>query len=429
MNVQSWKIWLIGICAILCIGFALTEAIPGNPLDRLSTDLDPRSGQKTALQENARQRWKVKLGLHLPAYPISIEPLALSSWPYPDTKKLFALTGNTEVRTAWLHLTEKWKGTDTLVWLHSAVEQGDTAAFFHWCKTAQWPISYAKTRDWTWYIPTLKFHAHNRFFRFLWGDGERAKGILRGDLGISYTTGQPVELQFSHRWWHSVALGFLALLFSTLMAGGMAFALGLRKQGSRWLPMVLLAFSAVPTFLAGTALLWIFANPDLFQWFPSGGMEPAGGFSNHNHGWSGTWFKMSFWILPLISLSYGLIVSFSLPWTQAVKNILAQPFFQTARAKGLGLYKAFFVHALPQLLPLMATMVSQALPALIGGSVVIETLFTWPGLGKLTIDAVFAKDQPVLVAMLTLSGILTLTIFLGSNLLQKWLDPRIENHG
>ena len=108
---------------------------------------------------------------------------------------------------------------------------------------------------------------------------------------------------------------------------------------------------------------------------------------------------------------------------------MAQPFFQTARAKGLGLYKAFFVHALPQLLPLMATMVSQALPALIGGSVVIETLFTWPGLGKLTIDAVFAKDQPVLVAMLTLSGILTLTIFLGSNLLQKWLDPRIENHG
>jgi peptide/nickel transport system permease protein len=275
----------------------------------------------------------------------------------------------------------------------------------------------------------LKFHVHNRFFRFLWGDGEMAKGILRGDLGISYTTGQPVELQFSYRWWHSIALGLLALLFSTLMAGCMAFALGLRKQDSRWLPMVLLAFSAVPTFLAGTALLWIFANPDLFQWFPSGGMEPAGGFSNHTHGWSGTWFKMSFWILPLISLSYGLVVSFSLPWTQAVKNILAQPFFQTARAKGLGLYKAFFAHALPQLLPLMATMVSQALPALIGGSVVIETLFTWPGLGKLTIDAVFAKDQPVLVAMLTLSGILTLTIFLGSNLLQKWLDPRIENHG
>ncbi len=429
MTVGPWKMWIFGMSAILFLGFALTEAIPGNPLDRLPADSDMSMSQGNALQQDAKTRWIAFLGLDLPPYPISIAPIALTSWPHQETKTLFAQTAQPEVHTSFVYMSEKWQGTDTLTWLTESVNQGDTAAFFHWCQQAQLPIPASGKRNWTWFVPSIEFHANNRFFRFLWGNNQGAEGLINGDLGISYATGQPVRLQFSERWWHSVALGLLTLIFSTFIASFIALKMAFQPQFKDKWSMFLLALSSVPTFLAGTILLLLFANPDVFSWFPSGGMEPPGGFSESATGLSGMWSKISYWMLPTCAMSYGLIIGFSLPWTQALEKIIHQPFYTTARAKGLSPFPAFFRHALPHLLPLMITMITQALPVLIGGSVIIETLFTWPGLGKLTIEALFAKDQPVLVAMLTFSGMITLTAFLGSNLLQKWLDPRISSHG
>jgi peptide/nickel transport system permease protein len=129
-------------------------------------------------------------------------------------------------------------------------------------------------------------------------------------------------------------------------------------------------------------------------------------------------------ILPLFCFSYGSVASFSLLSQNHVLQLKKEAWFITAKAKGLSNQRALWVHAVPNALPLLQTRFFQSLPYVLSGSVVLETLFSLPGLGAIGVKAVFNHDQALLIGLLMVGAFLTLIGFVLSDSLQYLLDPR-----
>ena len=107
-------------------------------------------------------------------------------------------------------------------------------------------------------------------------------------------------------------------------------------------------------------------------------------------------------------------------------EVLGLDFVRTARAKGLTESRVVLKHALRNALLPVATLIGLSIPSLVGGAVIVEYIFSWPGMGQLTLQALFARDYPVIMATTVLSGALVVIGNLVSDLLYSWLDPRIQ---
>lgn len=289
---------------------------------------------------------------------------------------------------------------------------------------------------WKNYIPKINFYGNNQYHRWIFGDGnwltgEGAKfsrGLLRGDFGTSYVTKQPISEVISSK----IGWSLFFSLASVVLAYFVSIPLGVKaaaERGSRFdrsSSVVLFILYSMPSFWVATLLLMTFANPDVLPWFPASGVKPAEGYSEAASLWQKIRISTPYLVLPLICYTYGSFAFLSRTMRVSMLEIIGQDYIRTANAKGLSKTRVIWKHAFRNSLLPIITVFANIFPMAIGGSVILETIFTIPGLGFEAIFAIQNQNYPMIMAILTITGILTLVGYLVSDILYAAVDPRIS---
>jgi peptide/nickel transport system permease protein len=163
----------------------------------------------------------------------------------------------------------------------------------------------------------------------------------------------------------------------------------------------------MPSFWVATMLLILFANPDALNWFPASGVKPVTGYPNDISFIEKFRLSFPYLILPIIAYTYSSLAFLSRLTRVSVLEILHQEYIKTARAKGLSECVVIYKHAFRNALLPLITVFANILPAAIGGSVILESVFTIPGMGYASYFAIQSQDYPVIIGVFTLTGVLT----------------------
>lgn len=214
------------------------------------------------------------------------------------------------------------------------------------------------------------------------------------------------------------ALG-IALALGVLAGAVMASFAG--RLPDRLLSLLVLAFYSVPAFWIGLMLIVVFSVN--LGWLPTGGAGPAW---SEQTGLGLVLERARYMVLPATSLALLYIAIYSRITRAAMLEVRSQDFVRTARAKGLRPRQITFRHVLRNALIPVTTLVGLHIGGILGGAVVIETVFTWPGLGRLAIELIMARDFRVLMGILLLSSLLVIAVNILIDLVHSLLDPRIE---
>lgn len=245
-------------------------------------------------------------------------------------------------------------------------------------------------------------------------------------FGESFKDNQSVWSKIAERLPVTVKLNFWSIVVVYLVAIplGVYSATHPNSVGDQVTTLAAFILFAVPLVWAATMAIVFICGGDFYYLFPPGGLESID-FSDN---WS-IWRKLQdrAWhiFLPVVLLSYDGFAGLSRYMRASMLEVLAQDYVQVARAKGLSEKRVIFKHALRNSLIPQVTILASILPGLIGGSVIIETIFSIPGLGQLGFESVLARDYPTVLALFTVSALLTLIGILISDLLLAAVDPRI----
>jgi peptide/nickel transport system permease protein len=249
--------------------------------------------------------------------------------------------------------------------------------------------------------------------------------VLKLDFGRSFRDNQPVLDKIKER----IPITLTLNLISTFLAYLIAIPLGIYSAVNQHTLMdristvtVFILYS-LPNFWIGTMLIIFFGGGDFFDFFPYAGL-----YSNNYESLS-FFGKLSdllgHMILPIVVYTYGSFAYLSRQMRVGMLEVIRQDYIRTARAKGLNENIVIYKHALRNSLIPIVTILAYILPAMIGGSVIIETIFTIPGMGSLAFEAITSRDYPIVMAVFTISAILTLIGILLADLLYSVVDPRI----
>jgi peptide/nickel transport system permease protein len=241
--------------------------------------------------------------------------------------------------------------------------------------------------------------------------------LLHGDLGVSLISNVPVLKMIGQRIEPSISIA----LATTLLAVVVAVPLGVIaawKQGT-WVDRFVMALSvlgfSVPVFFIGYVLIQVFAI-DL-RWLPVQGFKSITG---------GLGPFLERIALPTLTLSFIYIALIARMTRASMLDVLGEDYVRTARAKGIGEIPVLFRHALRNAAVPVITVIGTGFALLISGVVVTESVFNIPGIGRLTVDAVLARDYPVIQAMILLTSLLSVAINLLIDVAYTLLDPRIR---
>jgi len=253
------------------------------------------------------------------------------------------------------------------------------------------------------------------------------KGLLTLDLGKSFKDNAPVTDKIMER----LPITLLMSVISVFLAYLIAVPIGIYSAthpGSipdRIMSTTLFGLYSLPNFWIGTLAIIFFAQPDYgMNWFPSFGL-----YSNDfNESWP-FWMKAQdlLWhlMLPMIIYTYTSFAFISRQMRGAMLEVVRQDYIRTARAKGLSERVVILKHALRNSLIPIITLLAGILPSLIGGSIIVETIFSIPGLGQLAFQALLERDYPIIMGELTIAAFLTMLGVLLSDILYSVVDPRI----
>lgn len=241
--------------------------------------------------------------------------------------------------------------------------------------------------------------------------------LVQGDLGQSFFFKTSVATLIGQRLWPTLALACFALLLTVAVAVPLG-VLAARWQGSPLDRLVtgaaILGFS-VPVFVSGYALIWLFALR--LAWLPVQGYRPLA---------AGLGPFLASLTLPSVSLAVVLAALIARITRAAMIEALAEDYVRTARAKGLGEAAVLVRHALRNAAMPVVTVIGLSAALLLGGVVVIENLFNIPGLGRLTVDAVLARDFPTIQGVVLVLGLACVLTNLLTDLAYGLLDPRLR---
>ena len=241
--------------------------------------------------------------------------------------------------------------------------------------------------------------------------------MFTGDFGDSFFYKRPVSQLIADRIEPTLALAISTITLATLLAVPMGTLAAYRQGG--WVDRVVMAFSvlsfSVPVFVTGYSLIWLLSVK--IGWFPVQGYQSIG------DGIGGFIHRL---ILPTVSLATIYVALIARMTRTSVLEVLNEDYVRTARAKGLPELKVVLGHALRNAAVPIVTVIGVGIALLIGGVVVTETVFNIPGLGRLTVDAVLARDYPTVQAVIMLFSVAYVLINLGIDLLYTVLDPRIR---
>ncbi|RDH99624.1 peptide/nickel transport system permease protein [Caldimonas thermodepolymerans] len=211
----------------------------------------------------------------------------------------------------------------------------------------------------------------------------------------------------------------IALSLGLLLGAVMATYVG--RWPDRVLSVLALVFYSVPSFWIGLMLIVCFSIQ--LGWLPSGGAETIGaGLA----GWDAVVDRVRHMVLPALSLALFFVAIYARLTRAAMLEVRSQDFVRTAAAKGLAPWRITVHHVLRNALLPVTTMAGVHLANILGGAVVVETVYSWPGLGRLAFEAVMGRDFNVLLGVLVLSSLLVIVANMLVDLLHAWLDPRID---
>lgn len=455
------------LLVILLISFIISRNVPGDPVySLLENEYREGSGLDAGLRALEYQRIRHEIGLDLPTFYCGITSLA-----YPDTlyritfqnereclSELIARYGNWSEISSYFHylgaVSQQLKHLS-----YPSEEKADILAaqrnldelrfkaneseiqfrldaldsLTHIVPTLRIALQGSvdsihlryeaiKTNATPWkvYVPTVQWHGlKNQFHHWL-------SGIIKGDFGRSYFGGGAVIGKIGKSLPWTVFLGFMSFSISFLIAIPLGIY-GIRNR-NKWqdnaVTIGLFLLHSIPTFVAAMLLMTFFCNQDYWQLFPTSGIASDG---SELWPWRYRIIDHAYHlILPTIVLSYGSIAFVSRQLRTGMLENLQMDYIRTARAKGLPEKWVIWRHTLRNSLLPMITYLSALLPAMVSGSIIVEYIFSVPGMGLLTSEALFNGDHPITVAVFTISSVATLTGILLSDILYAFADPRIS---
>jgi peptide/nickel transport system permease protein len=243
--------------------------------------------------------------------------------------------------------------------------------------------------------------------------------VARGDLGESFLYEVPNKRAIAERLPNTVLLAGSALLLSVLLAVPLGLISAMRRGGfvDRAISGFAFLAMAVPTFWL--AIMAIFTFAVAFPVFPAGGATTAGAAG-------GLADRLSHLVMPAVVLAAVTTAELLRYMRSTAQTALQLPFVRVARAKGLSKRLVAWRHVLRNALIPMVTALGIQLPRLVGGAAITETVFAWPGLGRLGVQAALGRDYPLVMAITLFVSAAVVIVNLVVDLLYLWIDPRIR---
>lgn len=241
-----------------------------------------------------------------------------------------------------------------------------------------------------------------RYFRYIWN-------MLHGNLGISYVSKQDVMKIYLQRLPNTLKLASMTMVFASLIAIPLGIVAAVNQNSWKDTISMILALLglSMPNFWLGLLLIILFSLK--LHWFPSGG----------NNG-----FKSI--ILPAFTVGAGLAALLTRTTRSSMLDVIRQDYLRTARAKGVSEKNVIRKHALRNALIPIITIFGVQFSNVLGGSVLAETVFAWPGVGRLVVDAIDQRDIPTVTGALVMTTMLVTIVNLIIDIVYAFVDPRIK---
>lgn len=250
------------------------------------------------------------------------------------------------------------------------------------------------------------------------------KRLVRFDFGNSFSDNRPVFNKILERIPLTVTINFLSLIFVFLVAIPMGIKAALKpgKKFDNFTTVFTFILFAMPTFWLALLLMQFFCIA--LGWLPISGLKSLDFeyFSPMHKLWDVCWHL----ILPVFVSSLGSLAVISRYMRSSMLEALNQPYIFTARAKGLSQQQVVYKHALRNASLPIVTIIGLSIPGLLGGSVIFESIFALPGLGRLFYEAVMTRDYPLIMAEVVLGAVLTMLGNLLADISYAYVDPRIR---
>jgi peptide/nickel transport system permease protein len=477
-------IYLLPMMVMMSIlAFVLSVSAPGDPVERLLNSSEKSESGATVTRMNRGsevQKLRHKLGLDLPSFYLSIQTLAdidtlhkVENLNHHSLlKRLARQTGKPAEVMNWYEKIGSTQASlsnlisDTtkkdikpykaqlnsalslfssiLVTSNSSDRQlrmdsvssilstipGVRPIYSTWLNcTKSYQSLYENKVEYKKYVPSIQWYGiNNQYHRWLFGADKDSPGAIRGDFGVSYRDGQRISSRLISPIKWSVSLALVSLTLAFLLSIPLGLYAG--SYPNSWFDKLssgtVFGMYAMPSFFVATLLLVFFANPDFNDWLPASGIKDPELF---NPEWSLAKRMTHYFpyvILPIISLTYASFAFISRQVRSSTIEAYKSEYVRTAKAKGLSERRVLFNHILPNCLFPLITLFGQLLPMLLGGSIIIEGIFSIPGMGMEIYESVVNQDYPMIVAIFTLMGLLTMVGYLVSDVLYAFADPRVS---
>lgn len=250
--------------------------------------------------------------------------------------------------------------------------------------------------------------------------------VLRGDFGKSFVDGQSVSKTILERLPYTLYLNFLIMVVIYAVAVPIGIISALKQYSKFDHIMTTLAFlgQAVPSFWIGLILIYFFGLK--LDWLPISGVGTIGLNVRTAGFWATFVDRAAHVVMPVIVVAFGSLTGVARYMRSSMLEVIRQDYVRTARAKGLPEKVVIVKHALRNALLPIVTLLGNELPLLFGGLVVIESIFSWPGIGLLSIRAIFQKDYQIVMAINMMGATLMVLGNFLADLLYVVVDPRIK---
>jgi len=235
------------------------------------------------------------------------------------------------------------------------------------------------------------------------------KNLVQGDMGISYASGKPVVIDIGSRFPNTFILTISAIVLSVIISIPIGVISATRQYSvfdNIGMVSALVGIS-MPSFWTGLLLIILFSLK--LGWFPSGGME----------GWSSL-------VLPAFTLAVASMASITRTTRSSMLEVIRQDYINTAKAKGVSRKVVVRKHALKNALIPAITVIGLEFGVLLGGAVLTETVFSWPGIGRLMVIAIQSKDMPMVLGCVLVFALSFSIVNLIIDILYSFVDPRIK---
>ncbi|MBI2817534.1 MAG: ABC transporter permease [Acidobacteria bacterium] len=252
------------------------------------------------------------------------------------------------------------------------------------------------------------------------------KKIFRLDFGRSYKDNRPVWDKIKERLPVTLQLNIISIILGYLIAIPLGIFSSTHENSlsDRFLTVLLYILYSLPSFWVATILILYLSGGDYLHWFPLTGLNSMGA-ENMSFG-ERLLDRIWHLVLPVFCLTYAQLAFVSRLMRAGMLETIRQDYIRTARAKGLSEKVVVYKHAFRNSLIAIVTVLGFLLPALLGGSVIIESIFTIPGMGQLGFEAILSRDYPVVMAISTIAAFLTMLGLLLSDVLYAIVNPTIS---